>query len=90
MTEIPVFSQKCFMDLDQAAILLEMLESHTEFAEVGVDIKYDVEEIGCLVRGSVPEDKVLIIIDSPQTINMPNFYGEFCKALNQKRETDKK
>lgn len=78
------------MDLDQAAVLLEMLENHTEFAEVGIDFKYDVEEVDCLVRERLPEDKVLVIIEIPRNLKMPDFNLEFCKALNQKREKEEK
>ena len=83
MTEIPLFSQTCSMSMDQATLVLEMLETHEEFAEIGVDIHYDVEKIGCIACGKIPEENILVVFGIPRNISMPVFFGEFHKALNR-------
>jgi len=82
MIEKFLFEQSCAMDLDFLALVLKMIEEHEEFAEVGVGIKYDPEEIGSLVFEQIPDGKVLVTFKIPDGVNMPNFYAEFHKALN--------
>ena len=79
------FLQTCSMNFDQAALVLNMLETHEEFAEVGMDIRIDLENFEPHICNSVREGDVLVIFDIPRNVKMTVFYGEFHKALN--RET---
>ena len=72
-------SKRCLMDYDQAALVLDMLEKHDEFSEIGVDIQFDFEN---LKQYDDSENKLLVIFDIPRAIYFPDFFDEFCKALN--------
>ena len=79
MTDIATISKNCLMSYDQATLVLNMLEEHNEFSDIGIEIKHDFESLEPFPDS---EEKVLVIFEIPRNIEMPVFFREFCKALN--------
>lgn len=67
------YLQACFMKPELAMAVNKMIGLHEEFSDVHMSIDSDVKK----------EGEVLVILEIPEAgVDMPRFYGEFCKAMN--------
>lgn len=70
------------MTPNQATRVYEMVKS--KFMAIGITVNPNKETYDPFLAKQIPEGKVLVTFCIPyEGINMVDFFGEFCKTLNQ-------
>ena len=80
----------CAMEITQAASVLKMLKSHSEFS--GIEMKINPnEEKNCFQSGETLQSEVRVTFCIPKKgIDMVDFFGEMNKTLNHELTTTQK
>jgi len=79
----PYYSQSCSMRPVEIFKLHKMISLHPEFSAIRISVNLKRSTYRPFQAETIPEGYFLVTLDIPRRFNMPNFFGEFSKALNR-------
>lgn len=85
MQEQAPYLLNCAMRVGEIAKLLQMIATHPELSGVDVTVNPKRSTFLPSQEAIIKRNQVLVTIKLPRTTDMPSFFGNFSKALNQKK-----